>query len=201
MDGQDSEGQHQDQEVLGCLPTADRAPRAGLGNRHVLAGARRLCCRVAIPREALHDLEERLLLFFTGYSRSASEILSDQKKRSESNDVSMLESLRFTDKLGRRIKEALELGDTPAFADLMHEHWEYKRVRSAGMTNPQIDHWYELGRANGARGGKLVGAGAGGFLLFYAEDPSRLRAAMASASLPEVRFRFDHDGSVVLVRD
>ena len=157
--------------------------------------------RLAIPRDALHLLEERLLLFFTGYSRAASEILADQKVKSEANDSAMLESLEYTGELGRRIRTALEAGAVDDFADLMHEHWEFKRTRSAGMTNPRIDHWYETGRANGARGGKLVGAGAGGFLLFYADDPTRLRATMAAEGLPEVRFRFDHDGSVVLVRD
>ena len=81
----------------------------------------------------------------------------------------------------------------------MHEHWEFKRTRSAGMSNPQIDHWYELGRANGAVGGKLVGAGAGGFLLFYARDPLGF-AGHGGRGLAEVRFKFDLDGSTVLVR-
>ena len=80
----------------------------------------------------------------------------------------------------------------------MHEHWEHKKRRSSGMSNPQIDEWYELGRRNGAIGGKLVGAGGGGFLMFYAEDHRRLRAAMAAAGLEEVRFRFDFEGTKVL---
>lgn len=156
---------------------------------------------LAVARDTMHELEEHLLLFFTGYSRSASAILHDQKSRSEAADQSMLDSLDHADKLGRRIKDALEAGRTGDFADLMHEHWESKRSRSVGMSNERIDHWYDVGRANGARGGKLVGAGAGGFLLFYASDPARLRAAMAAEGLPEVRFSFDHDGSTVLVRD
>ena len=81
----------------------------------------------------------------------------------------------------------------------MHEHWEHKKRRSGGMSNPQIDEWYELGRANGAIGGKLVGAGGGGFLLFYAEDRKRLRAAMAGVGLEEVRFGFDFEGTKVLL--
>ena len=80
----------------------------------------------------------------------------------------------------------------------MHEHWEHKKQRSGGMSNPQIDEWYELGRKNGAIGGKLVGAGGGGFLMFYAEDHRRLRHAMAKAGLEEVRFRFDFEGTKVL---
>ena len=93
---------------------------------------------------------------------------------------------------------ALEKADTAAFGELMHEHWEHKKRRSKGMSNPQIDEWYELGRRNGALGGKLVGAGGGGFLMFYAEDHRRLRTAMAAAGLEEVRFRFDFEGTKVL---
>jgi D-glycero-alpha-D-manno-heptose-7-phosphate kinase len=156
---------------------------------------------LAISNDTLHDLQEHLLLFFTGYSRAASSILDDQKRRSEAGDAAMLQSLRYTDQLGRRIKDSLETGDTWQFAELMHEHWEYKRHRSEGMSNERIDSWYELGLKNGALGGKLVGAGAGGFLLFYAQDPDALRRSMAAEGLQEVRFLFDHDGSVVLVRD
>jgi D-glycero-alpha-D-manno-heptose-7-phosphate kinase len=123
---------------------------------------------LAIPESALHDLEEHLLLFFTGYSRSASSILQDQDQRSRSGDQTMIESLEFTADLGRRIKRALEAGDCIAFAALMDEHWQFKRTRSAGMSNTRIDEWYRLALDNGALGGKLVGAGAGGFLLFYA---------------------------------
>jgi D-glycero-alpha-D-manno-heptose-7-phosphate kinase len=154
-----------------------------------------------ISNETLHDLESHLLLFFTGYARAASEILLDQKTRSEAKDVSMLDSLRFTDALGQQIKDALEADRPVRFGELMHEHWMYKRSRSAGMSNPDIDKWYETGLEAGAVGGKLVGAGAGGFLLFYTTDPTRLRAAMTAEGLTEVRFVFDHDGSTVIVRD
>jgi len=82
----------------------------------------------------------------------------------------------------------------------MHEHWELKRQRSAGISNEQIDSWYQLARAHGALGGKLVGAGAGGFLLFYSPEPARLRRALANVGLNEVRFGFDYDGSIVLLR-
>jgi D-glycero-alpha-D-manno-heptose-7-phosphate kinase len=155
---------------------------------------------LAITNDTLHRLEERLLLFFTGYSRTAASILSDQKSRSEGHDAAMAASLANTARLGHEIKVALESNDCDQFGDLMHEHWEYKRMRSNGMTNTNIDSWYEHGRKNGARGGKLVGAGAGGFLLFYADDPVRLREAMTSIGLDEVRFTFDHDGSTVLSR-
>jgi D-glycero-alpha-D-manno-heptose-7-phosphate kinase len=156
---------------------------------------------LAVSNDTLHDLEERLLLFFTGYSRSAGEILADQHQRSEADDSQMLSNLDRTKQLGLEIKQALE-GDAPhRFGELMHEHWLSKRQRSSGISNERIDHWYEVGIANGAVGGKLVGAGRGGFLMFYAQDPSALRAAMGAEGLKETRFAFDFDGATVIVRD
>jgi D-glycero-alpha-D-manno-heptose-7-phosphate kinase len=151
-----------------------------------------------IPMDALFNLEDNLLLFFTGFSRSASGILADQKQRTEKQDEEMLRSLHYVKDLGLRSRKALQKGDTALFGELLHEHWEHKRRRSSGMSNARIDDWYELGRKNGAIGGKLVGAGGGGFLMFYAEDQRRLRSAMKSAGLEEVRFRFDFEGTKVL---
>lgn len=153
---------------------------------------------LSLSMNALFDLEDNLLLFFTGFSRSAGSILQDQKQRTEQDDEAMLANLHYVKDLGVRSVHALEKGDAPAFGELMHEHWEHKKRRSAGMSNPRIDEWYELGRRSGAIGGKLVGAGGGGFLLFYSEDHRRLRAAMARAGLEEVRFRFDFEGTKVL---
>jgi D-glycero-alpha-D-manno-heptose-7-phosphate kinase len=152
-----------------------------------------------IPMDALFALEDNLLLFFTGFSRSASEILADQKQRSERHDAAMLDNLNYVKDLGYRSRDVLMKGDTRAFGALLHEHWEHKKRRSGGMSNPEIDRWYNLGLDNGAVGGKLVGAGGGGFLMFYAEDHRRLRAAMSTAGLEEVRFRFDFEGTKVLV--
>jgi D-glycero-alpha-D-manno-heptose-7-phosphate kinase len=154
-----------------------------------------------ISNETLHDLEERLLLFFTGYSRDAESMLEDQKTKSEKGDTSMLENLHAIAEIGRQVRDVLERGDTHAFGELMHVHWERKRQRTAGMSTSDIDRWYEVGRAHGAVGGKLVGAGAGGFLMFYASDPAALREAMTGEGLSELRFAFDHDGSTVIVRD
>lgn len=154
-----------------------------------------------IPHQALLDLEERLLLFFTGYSRNAEEQLQQQRDRSERGDADMLARLDEVARIGWQVKEALESGDNPAFAQLMDKHWVGKRKRSQGMTSDRIDGWYRRALASGALGGKLVGAGGGGFLMFYAEDPSALRAAMREEGLSEVRFTFDHDGSTVIVRD
>ena len=156
---------------------------------------------LAISQETLHDLEERLLLFFTGYTRSAGAILDDQQRRSEQEDEEMLENLERTKALGVEIQTALEAGRPEEFGRLMDEHWRRKRARSAGMSNEDIDRWYELAMRSGALGGKLVGAGTGGFLMFYAEDPARLRAALTGEGLRETRFSFDLDGATVIVRD
>ena len=153
---------------------------------------------VRASAETLHDLEDNLTLFFTGYSRSASSILQDQNDRTRQNDAAMLANLHDVKDLGVRSLCAFESGKLAEFADLMNEHWEHKRKRSAGISNPQIDEWYELARANGALGGKLVGAGGGGFLMFYAPDKSRLRHALTHAGMREVRFRFDFEGTKII---
>lgn len=153
---------------------------------------------LAISQSTLHDLEDHLLLFFTGFSRSASDILQDQDKRTKEADSSMIDNLHYVKELGVRSRVALEKGDAETFGAIMHEHWERKRKRSSGMSNPHIDEWYEAGRKAGAIGGKLVGAGGGGFLMFYAPQPNAVRAAMAALQLQEVRFRFDFDGTRVV---
>jgi D-glycero-alpha-D-manno-heptose-7-phosphate kinase len=154
-----------------------------------------------ISAETIHDLDTHLLMFFTGYSRDADQVLSEQKSKSESGDPEMIDNLHVVKDLGMRSLAALEAGQTGDFADLMHEHWQHKKQRSTSMSNPRIDHLYEVGLAHGARGGKLVGAGAGGFLMFYADDDRSLRAAMREEGLTELRFGFDHGGSTVLVRE
>jgi D-glycero-alpha-D-manno-heptose-7-phosphate kinase len=155
---------------------------------------------LAVDEEVRHDLEDNLLMFFTGYSRSASQILQDQDARTKRSDAAMIENLHCVKEIGLRSKRALEAGDVVAFGRLMHEHWQNKRKRTDGMSNPQIDAWYDLAIANGAVGGKLIGAGGGGFLMFYAEDKTRLRHTMRMAGLAEVRFRFDFEGTKVVAQ-
>jgi len=116
-------------------------------------------------------------------------------------DHAMLDNLHFTKQLGQCIKFALERGDVKRFGELMHEHWLHKRGRSPGTSKEGINRWYDVGRENGAIGGKLVGAGGGRFLLFCAEDRDALRRAMQKEGLREVRFGFDHEGSKLLARE
>jgi D-glycero-alpha-D-manno-heptose-7-phosphate kinase len=152
-----------------------------------------------LEMRTIHDLEDNLLLFFTGISRSASEILNDQNAKSSKKDQMMIDNLHFTKELGLQSKEALLANDTGKFAELMHEHWEHKKSRSLGMSNEFIDNAYNQAIVAGAIGGKLVGAGGGGYLMFYASDKERLRNKMQEIGLEEVRFRFDFEGTKVIL--
>jgi D-glycero-alpha-D-manno-heptose-7-phosphate kinase len=153
-----------------------------------------------LDHETLYNLEDNLLLFFTGYSRAASAILKEQDDRSRMDDREMVENLHYVKELGQRSKEALTAGDLRRFAELMNVHWQHKKKRSGAMSNGDIDAWYDLAMRNGALGGKLIGAGGGGFLLFYAEDKTRVRHAMTTTPVTEVRFRFDFAGTKVVVQ-
>lgn len=153
-----------------------------------------------INQETLFNLEDNLLLFFTGYSRSASSILQEQDKKSKDKDNDMINNLHFIKELGLKSKETLESGDLDAFAELMNIHWHHKKQRSGSMSNTKIDEWYDLALKNGAIGGKMIGAGGGGFLMFYAQDKMKLRHALRQAGMHEVRFRFDFAGTQVVAQ-
>ena len=143
----------------------------------------------------LRRLRDQLLLFYTGEARSASHVLADQDERSKAADQQMLDNLHATKELGRRSCDLLSKGDLDAYAELMHEHWENKRRRSPGMTDEHIDRLYTLARRSGCLGGKLVGAGGGGFLLVYAKQPEDTRQAMAAAGAFELAFEFEFGGA------
>ncbi len=160
-----------------------------------------LATPLAISEETLFNLQDNLLLFFTGFTRSASQILKDQDTKTKQADSTMIENLHFVKELGYKSREALETGDLREFARLMDVHWQRKRQRTQGMSNGPIDEWYEFATKNGALGGKLIGAGGGGFLMFYTEDGARLRRAMRESGLKEVRFAFDFEGSKLMVQE
>jgi len=151
-----------------------------------------------ISEETLFNLEDNLLLFFTGYSRSASKILKEQDDKSKQSDQAMIDNLHFVKELGKQSQVALEGSDLNEFARLMDVHWQRKKERSKNMSNDDINDWYDHAMANGALGGKVIGAGGGGFLMFYADDKARLRHAMREKGLTEVRFRFDFEGTKIL---
>jgi len=154
---------------------------------------------LSISNEVIMNLEDNLLLFYTGKSRNAGDILDNQNRKTESDDKQVINSLHFTKELGLQSKELLERGEVEKFALTMHKHWEYKKMNFPQVTNPQINYWYEIGIKNGALGGKLVGAGGGGFLLFYAKDKSKLRLSMKEIGLQELRFGFDFDGTKIIL--
>jgi D-glycero-alpha-D-manno-heptose-7-phosphate kinase len=141
------------------------------------------------------------LLFFTGISRSANNILQAQKQDTEKNDKTVTDSLHKTKEMGFRVKEALLKGDLETFGQILHEHWENKKRRSAAISNPNIDRWYNAAREAGALGGKVIGAGGGGFLMLYCpmRKKSAVRKAMASEGLEEMPFNFDFQGAKVMV--
>jgi len=151
-----------------------------------------------MSEQTRYDLEDNLLLFFTGYSRSASAVLKEQDQRSRAMDSEMIDNLHFVKALARQSHTALEGGDLREFARLMDVHWQHKKKRSAGMSNEHINQCYDHAMANGALGGKLIGAGGGGFLMFYTEDKPRLRQAMRDAKLREIRFTFNFEGTSIL---
>ena len=151
-----------------------------------------------INKETQYELEDNLLIFFTGYSRSASSILKEQDDKCIENKKEMIENLHFVKELGLKSKNALEKGDLIHFGELMNVHWEHKKKRSGSMSNIKINEWYELALKNGAVGGKLIGAGGGGFLMFYAENKSKLRKALTDCGLEEMRFKFDFEGTKVV---
>jgi D-glycero-alpha-D-manno-heptose-7-phosphate kinase len=149
--------------------------------------------------ETIHNLEDNLLLFFTGISRSASSILIDQVNQTSKNDQTMIQNLHFVKELGVRSKDSLIKGDLSEFGEIMNEHWMHKKSRSGGMSNSFINDIYQKAIKAGATGGKLVGAGGGGFLMFYADDSEKLRLEMSKQGLEEVRFQFDFEGTKVIL--
>ena len=152
-----------------------------------------------ISHKSLTELDDNLLLFFTGYSRTATSILKEQDNRTKRSEKKMIDNLNFIKDLGLKSKKYLESGDLNKFGELMNIHWEYKQSRSKRMTNKSISKWYKDGLNNGAVGGKLVGAGGGGFLMFYASDKEKLRKKMFQNSLEEVRFNFDFQGTHIVL--
>lgn len=152
-----------------------------------------------IDASGVEDLEHNVLLFYTGVGRNASDVLADQDRATADGDAGALERLDRIKEIGLETRKVLERGELRRFGELLHEHWSVKRSLSAKVSSDAIDRWYATGRAAGAIGGKLVGAGGGGFFMFYIEEgQGRLRAAMAAEGLLEMRFRFEPDGTKIV---
>jgi D-glycero-alpha-D-manno-heptose-7-phosphate kinase len=152
-----------------------------------------------LSENTISELEYGIMMFYTGITRSAGEILGKQQARVSEGDGEAVKRMHAIKTIGLESKDALESGDLTRFGELLHEHWAIKRGIVDSMTTDDVDSWYKVARENGALGGKLVGAGGGGFLmLFCQEGRGKVRAALTSKGLTEMRFRFDFDGSKVI---
>lgn len=154
-----------------------------------------------ISMTTVEEFRNSILLFYTGVTRSSGDILQSQKQDTQSGKSTVVDSLHRTKELGYRIKEALEKGDVEGFGKLLDEHWQNKKRRSGAISSPQIDHWYETAKQNGALGGKIMGAGGGGFFMFYVPNghKARLRQVLATEGLREMPYDLDYEGAKVLV--
>jgi len=151
-----------------------------------------------ISSDTINQLEDNLMMVSTGFYRAASKVLKEQDDKSKLDDSDMINNLHYVKELGYRSLDALESGELSRFGLLMDEHWQHKKKRSSSMSNPDIDNWYDIAKNNGAIGGKLIGAGGGGFLLFYTENKSKLKKALNKVGLNEVPIKFDYEGTKIL---
>jgi D-glycero-alpha-D-manno-heptose-7-phosphate kinase len=155
--------------------------------------------RLGLDVEVLEALEHNILMFYTHDMRDATAILRKQDSATKRNDRLVVSSLREIKDIGIETCTAIVDGNLRRFGELMDVHWQAKKRLAEGITNPQIDAWYELAKRNGAIGGKISGAGGGGFLMLYCEENTQqLRDAMRAAGLRQLNFRFDFEGSKVI---
>jgi D-glycero-alpha-D-manno-heptose-7-phosphate kinase len=153
-----------------------------------------------IADDAVHELENNMIFFYTGLKRSSTMVLQDQRKSILDDKSKALDSMHRIKGIGFKVKQALENGNLSEFGRLQHEHWLAKKDTSSKISSDPIDKYYEKGLKNGALGGKLVGAGGGGFLMFYCENrKDKLRKTMSKEGLREVRFRFEPEGSKIAI--
>ena len=152
-----------------------------------------------LSESAFERLENNLLMFYTGFQRSASDVLKDQNEATKKDESAVVENLHKIKDIGAKIVSSLEEGNVDAIGPLFHQHWMAKRKLSGKISNPAIDGLYETGMRNGATGGKLIGAGGGGFIVFYCpNERSKLREAMKAQNAPEFAFKFDFEGSKIV---
>ena len=155
---------------------------------------------LTFTNHTMDELESNTLLFYTGVRRSASEVLKDQSSALHEDHDGVTEAMHTIKEIGLAIRAALERGDIHAFGELLDAHWKTKKQLSSKVTFGKVDEWYDLAKKNGALGGKLMGAGGGGFFMFYCDNnKNRLRDAMAAEGLVEMRFKIDPEGSKVVM--
>jgi D-glycero-alpha-D-manno-heptose-7-phosphate kinase len=155
---------------------------------------------VPVRDEVLDELQNNLLIMYSGIERPAKAVLSEQGERVKKNDSATVEGMHRIKQLGHDVYDLLVKGNTDLFGELLHEHWQNKRKLASKMTDPQLDEYYELARNAGAIGGKLIGAGGGGFFMLYVRpvDRRRVLEALTARGLRPLRFRFDLDGAKIV---
>lgn len=176
------------------------AAYGGLTKLEIDKGGRVTVTRLHLDPDLLETLEHNILMFYTNEMRDATTILKSQDAATRNRDQVVVGSLKEIRDIGLEIHNAIMRGDLRYFGQLLDVHWQSKKQLSKGITNPRIDAWYELAKRKGAIGGKISGAGGGGFLMLYCEEKkSELREAMRGAGLRELYFRLDFEGSKVLL--
>lgn len=156
--------------------------------------------RAKISDSTIEGLNRNLLSFYTGVQRKNIDILGRQSQSTERNEKDVVNALHYIKESGYKILDIVESGNITELGHMFDEHWKYKKRLAKGITNPHFDEIYKIAKKNGALGGKITGAGGGGFFLFYCEEnQSKLRKAMKDAGLKEMRFDFDYEGTKVLV--
>ena len=155
--------------------------------------------KAKISYNTIEKLKRNLVMFYTGKQRLNKEILGEQDKSTKRSEKQVLDSLHYIKESGYKILEIVESGNITQLGTMFDEHWQYKKKLAKGVSNPEFDKIYKLAKNNGALGGKISGAGGGGFFLFYCEsDKHKLRSAMAGMGLKEMRFDFDYEGTKIL---
>jgi D-glycero-alpha-D-manno-heptose-7-phosphate kinase len=155
--------------------------------------------RLSLSTDLVNALERNIMLFYTHATRDATSILEKQNKATLQKEKQVVRNLTEIKDIGIEIRSAILSGNLRRFGELLDTHWQCKKGLSKDITNSQIDEWYELAKRNGAIGGKISGAGGGGFLMLYCEDgKQRLREAMCGAGLRELHFRIEFEGSKVV---
>lgn len=158
---------------------------------------------LTVRYETVERLERNLLLFYTGAARESARVLGEQNRATLADDPAVLDALHALKGMAGEARRHLERGDLDAFGELLHEGWERKKRLASGITNARIDEWYETARSLGARGGKITGAGGGGFLMLYCPPgaAARVTLGLEAQGLKRMDFAFDFDGAKILVNN
>jgi len=176
------------------------ASHGGLKIFNFLKNGKVKILKTNIKKKYVNNLENNLLLFFTGFSRKSTEILKEQNDKTKINSQKMIQNLDYIKELGIKSLESIRNGNFNEFCKIMNEHWIFKKERSNKMSNLFINQCYEYALSNGAEAGKVVGAGGGGFLMFYSKNKQKLQKALKKKGLNEVDFKFDYEGTKVMVK-